>query len=112
MLSPTRCCRPPGQGCFEGTFRSAVSDSAVNRLRLPTSGANNGLMLGHPTFSGHMAAERRARFAAEAASARLRRLLFQPHPVPPCAGLAAQLPAVALDPHSVLEADAEPTATR
>lgn len=69
-------------------------------------------MLGHPSFTAQMVAERHARFAAEAASARRRRLLFQAHPVPPCAGLAAQLPAVALDLDPTLEAKAEPTAAR
>lgn len=57
-------------------------------------------MLGlDPSFTAQLAAERSSRFVAEAASARWRRLLRQPHPAPPCAGIAAQLPpvVVALD---------------
>ena len=69
-------------------------------------------MLGHPTFSAQMAAERQSRFAAKAARARWRRLLFQDHPVPPCATLAAQLSVVALDPDLRREAEPEPAATR
>ena len=70
-------------------------------------------MLGlDPSFTAQLAAERSARFAADADHARWRRLLSQPHPAPPCAGLAAQLPRVVLDLTDV-EVDAkEPAAPR
>lgn len=56
------------------------------------------IMLGRPaSFSAHLAAERHARFAAEAADARWRRQLRDGHPAPPCASLAAQLPDVVID---------------
>lgn len=71
-----------------------------------------GTMLGPPpSFSAQMAAERHARFAAEAAGARWRRLLRQPHPPPPCAALAAQLPDAVLDLRPGSPAEVEPAAT-
>jgi hypothetical protein len=70
-------------------------------------------MLGHtPSISSLLAAERHARFAADAANDRRRRLLRQPHPAPPCAGLAAQLPPAVLDLTSPADAATEPAATR
>lgn len=52
-------------------------------------------MLGlDPTFTAQLATERSARLATDATHATWRRLLRQPHPAPPCAGLAAQLPQV------------------
>lgn len=69
-------------------------------------------MLGQPaSFSAHLAAERHARFAAEAADARWRRSLRQPHPAPPFSGIAAQLPEVVLDLTRVGATDAEAPAT-
>ena len=75
------------------------------------------LMLGQPaSFSAHLAAERHARFAAEAADARWRRQLRRNHPAPPCAGLAAQLPDVVIDLTPRVTAapagSGEPSATR
>ena len=70
-------------------------------------------MLGlDPSFSAQLAAERSARFAADADQARWRRLLRQPHPAPPCAGLAAQLPLVVLDLTSARAEVEEPAAPR
>jgi hypothetical protein len=70
-------------------------------------------MLGlDPSFSAQLAAERHARFATEADGARWRRLLRQPHPAPPCAGLAAQLPRVVLDLTSAATEIREPAAPR
>ena len=80
-------------------------------------------MLGQPaSFSAILAAERHARFAAEAADARWRRLLRQPHPAPPCATIAAQLPDVVIDltpgsaespkPTAASSSETEPTASR
>ena len=55
-------------------------------------------MLGQPpSLSAQLAAERHARFAAEASGARWHRLARQPHPAPRCADLAARLPEVVLD---------------
>ena len=64
-----------------------------------------------PSLSAQMAAERHARFSSEVAGARLRRLLRQPHPSPPCAALAAQLPDVVLDLRPSSPAEVEPAAT-
>jgi hypothetical protein len=70
-------------------------------------------MLGHaPSFTAQLAAERSARFTAEAAAGRWRRLLRQPHPPPPCAGLAAQLPQVVVDLRSADVGVKEPAAPR
>ena len=70
-------------------------------------------MLGQaPSFSAQLAAERSARFAAEAAGHRWHRLLRQPHPAPPCAGLAVQLPEAVLDLRPAEETETEPAATR
>lgn len=68
-------------------------------------------MLGlDPSFTAQLAAERSSRFIAEAATARWRRLLRQSHPAPPCAGLAAQLPAGIIDVGSPSEDQMEPAA--
>jgi hypothetical protein len=70
-------------------------------------------MLGQPaSFTTVLAAERHARFAAEAADARWRRQRRQPHPAPPCANLATQLPEVVIDLAGDADAAAEPTAAR
>lgn len=70
-------------------------------------------MLGSaPSFTAQLAAERAARFAAEADVARWRRLLRQAHPAPPCAGLAAQLPGIVVDLTAPLPAEKEPAARR
>jgi hypothetical protein len=70
-------------------------------------------MLEHaPFLTAQLAAERQARFAADAASWRVRRLLRRPHPAPPCGGLAAQLPEVAIDLRSTVAADEAPTPAR
>lgn len=69
-------------------------------------------MLGQPaSVSAQLAAERHARFAAEAADARWRRSLRQPHPAPPCSGIAAQLPDVVLDLTSADVTEAEAPAS-
>jgi hypothetical protein len=65
-----------------------------------------------PSLSSSLAAERHARFAAEAADGRRRRSLRQAHPAPPCAALAAQLPEVVLDLTSAPATETEPAATK
>ena len=70
-------------------------------------------MLGlDPSFTAQLAAERSARFTAEAKGATRRRLLRQPHPAPPCAGLAAQLPDLVVDLTASSLPQAEPAARR
>lgn len=70
-------------------------------------------MLGpNPDFSAQLAAERHARFAAEATGARWRRLLRQPHLAPRCAGMAAQLPTVVIDLTATTAPETEPSAIR
>lgn len=70
-------------------------------------------MLGQPaSYTAQLVAERHARFAAESAASRLRRLLRQPHPEPPCATLASQLPDVVVDLRPADVAETEPAAHR
>jgi len=69
-------------------------------------------MLGlSPNLTSQLAAERSARFAADAAEARRRRLLHQPHPAPRCRDLAGQLPDVVVDLRPQAPARTEPAAT-
>ena len=65
-----------------------------------------------PSLSSSLAAERHARFAAEAAHSRWRQSLRQAHPAPPCAALAAQLPEVVLDLTAEPAHQTEPAATK
>lgn len=65
-----------------------------------------------PSLVSTLVAERQARFAAEAAHGRWRRILRQAHPAPRCAALAGQLPEVVLDLTSAAATTTEPAATK
>ena len=63
-----------------------------------------------PSFTAQLAAERRARLAADAAGARWRRILGDRHTAPSCGILAAELPDIVLDVRPGARAEAAPAA--